>query len=236
MAARYRRSALGMLWSLINPLVQLLVFVFLFQSVLKFQIAHYPVYVFCALLAWNWFNSSLTSATYTLYNNRDLMRKPAFPTELLAIVSIGGSLVNYLAAIPLLVGFMLLSGIGISAAILAFPAILIVQFLFTCGLCWFVSILNVYYRDVEQFVFIGLGFWFYMTPIFYQTNGISSRYHVLYELNPMAQLMGAYRGAFGVGTFPGLLAMLGVLGMSTILFLAGLWFFKRFKDEVIDEL
>lgn len=233
---RYRRSVLGIVWSLINPLLSLLIFVFLFQGVLKMTVPHYAVYVFSGLLAWNWFSSSLSAATYVLFQSRDLIRKPLFPTESLILVSVSSNLVNYLLALPVLLGLILLTGVNLDAAILVFPVVLVGQFLFTAGLCFVVSILNVYFRDVEHFVAVILTVWFYLTPVFYRSSGIDAHYAWIFAINPMAQFVIAYRGVFLTHTFPDTGVILGMTLVTLACFAGGFHFFRRFKGLIVDEL
>lgn len=233
---RYRRSVLGVLWSLINPLLSMLIFVFVFQGVFKIIVPNYPVYVFSGQLAWNWFSASLSAATFTLFQGRDLVRKPAFPTEVLVLVTVSSNLVNYLLALPILFVLMLATGVHIDASLLLLPPILALQFLFTAGLCFFLSVLNVYFRDVEHLVAIGVGLWFYVTPIFYKPADNAPAYQAILALNPMAQLTLAYRGVFLTHQFPEASSLVRVTLIAIGSFVLGLLFFRRYKAGIVDEL
>lgn len=233
---RYRRSVLGILWSLINPLISLLIFIFLFQGILKVNVPYYPVYVFSGLLAWNWFSASLSTATFILLQSRDLIRKPLFPTETLVLVSVSSNLVNYVLALPILLGLALVSGLHLGVGLLALPLIVLVQFLFTAGLCFFISVLNVYYRDVEHLVAVVIGIWFYLTPVFYKSGGVERRYAVIFDANPMAHLMAGYRAVFLGQSFPALSSLLGVAVVAAVFFVLGFLFFRRYKGDVVDEI
>lgn len=233
---RYRRSVLGVLWSLINPLISLLIFIFLFQGILKVNVPYYPVYVFSGLLAWNWFSASLSAATIVLFQNRDLIRKPQFPIQSLVLVNVSSNLVNYVLALPILLGLTLLSGLPLGLSMLALPLVVFVQFLFTAGLCFFISVLNVYYRDIEHLVVVAVGIWFYLTPVFYKSAGVEQRYAAIYALNPMAQLMEGYRAVFLGQGFPALASILEVSALSALVFVLGFLFFQYRKADVVDEI
>lgn len=233
---RYRRSALGILWSLINPLLSLLIFVFLFQGVLKINVPHYPVYVFSGLLAWNWFSSSMTSSTFTLFTNRDLVRTPSFPIEVLILVNVSSNLVSYVLALPVLLGLILVSGVPLGITLLAFPLIVLVQFLLTAGLCFVVSVLNVYYRDIEHLVAVSIGIWFYLTPVFYKTGAVPAHYAIIFAVNPMAQLMNGYHAIFLTHQMPDTVSLFLLGAASSVAFAAGLMFFRHWKVDLVDAI
>ena len=233
---RYRGSALGILWSLINPLLSLLIFVFLFQGVLRIKVPYYPVYVFSGLLAWNWFSSSLTSGAYVLFTNRDLVRTPSFPIEVLVLTSVSSNLVSYILALPILIGLILVSGVPLSLMLVALPLVLFVQFLFTAGICFVISVLNVYFRDVEHLVAVAVSVWFYLTPVFYKTAGVTQHYSVIFALNPMAQFVATYRDIFLTHQWPDPLSFIRLFAISGVVFVSGLLLFRHWKVDVVDEI
>jgi lipopolysaccharide transport system permease protein len=233
---RYKRSVLGNLWSMLNPLFLLVIYMFLFQQVLKLDIPNYPLFLFCAILPWNWFSTTITQATRAVIDNRDLVRKPYFPTEVLPIVTTLASLVNYLFALPILLVFLLLFRIHLSMALLALPLLLAVQFLLSTGLAFVIATSNVYFRDVQHLVGIVMVFWFYLTPVFYDSAAVPQRFRLAYELNPMAHLINAYRDVFLYARLPDGFSLAALLLISTIAFVVGYNVFVRHRHTFVEEL
>jgi lipopolysaccharide transport system permease protein len=189
----YKRSVLGVLWSLMSPLTQLLVLVFLFGRLIPLRIEAYPAFVFSGLLPWVWFSTCLQSAGGLFVNNRDLVRRPNFEPATLVTVNTLSNLIHYLIFLPVLFFVLLLYGRSLSIFVCFLPILLIIQGVLIVGLSLTIATLNVFYRDVEQMVGLGVMLLFYLTPVFYQQNVVSEKYRVLFLLNPMAVLVQGYR-------------------------------------------
>lgn len=200
---RYKNSVLGFLWSLVNPLLMMLVFTVVFQILLPQQIRAFPIFVLCALLPWNWFASSINEAIPSIVNNAHLIKKVYFPREVLPLSVVLSNGVNFLLALLVLFGVIFVSGVNLSAWVLLLPAIIAVQLMFTLGVAFILSTVNVFYRDTGVIMEVVLLAWFFLTPIFYPVT-VAPEYRVIwgitlplrrlvYILNPMASLISAYR-------------------------------------------
>jgi lipopolysaccharide transport system permease protein len=233
---RYKRSVLGNLWSLLNPLFLLIVYVFLFQQVLKVNIQNYPLFMFCAILPWNWFSSTLSMAPRAVIDNRDLVRKPYFPTQVLPIVTTLASLVNYLFALPVLFVFLLIFRVHLGVALLALPLMLGIQFLLSTGIAFIIATANVRFRDIQHLIGIVMIFWFYLTPIFYDSAAVPEKFKAAYWLNPMAHLIDAYRDIFLYARLPDPILLLTLLTISLIVFVGGYNMFVSQKYSFVEEL
>lgn len=235
--ARYRGSVLGFLWSFINPLLLLSIYTFVFTVVLpnRNPIAQpYAVFMFCGILPWNWFSSSLMEASGSLVSGGNLIKKVLFPAEILPIVNVLANMVHYFLGLLILIAFL----IGYRhwpdpAGLLWFPVVVLVQLVFTAGLALFLSALTVHYRDIRDLLSNLLMFWFFATPIIYPWQDENVRqYKWLFDLNPFTHLAVSYQEIL---FFPGpvgharWLLALGVL--SVFVFLAGYWFFDRLRDS-----
>jgi lipopolysaccharide transport system permease protein len=231
----YRRSALGLLWSQVNPLFTLIVFSFVFQKLVPLNIANYPAYVFVGLLTWSWFSSSITQSSFTLIQSRDLVRKPQFPTEMIIVVSVMANFINLVLAGPILLGLLLINGLIPNWTLVFLPLVLVSQFFFTLGLALIFSAANVFFRDVQHIVTLLVTLWFYITPVFYSVT-TGNEYQLAVQLNPMAQLIKAYRQILLLGQPPELRNLLGVLVLGLLIFSVGLLFFRRVKYNFVDEL
>ena len=199
---RFKGSSLGFLWSLLLPLAQLLVLVFLFQKVVPLGIDNYPAFVFSALLSWTWFSNCLSADGNLFIGNRDLVRRPNFEPSVLIAVNTLSNLLIYLLALPILFTMLILYGRDITPSLLILPLLVVIQSILTIGLGLIVATLNVFYRDTQQIVSVSIMLLFYLTPVFYRSDMVSPSYSFLYILNPVAVLIQSYRAIFFYGSFP----------------------------------
>lgn len=236
MKLRYKRSVLGMAWSLLNPLAQLLVFNFVFQNVLPLNIPNYTLFLFSGVLAWTWLQTSLSAATGAIVDNRELIRRPGFPIALLPAVTVTTNLLHFLLGMPILLLFVLVSGTPMTSALLALPTVIVTQFLFTLGIAYFLATLHVTFRDTQYLVGILLLLGFYLTPIFYSVQTLPAHYQAFYQLNPMVHLLNGYRTILIEGRLPDLppLVMLG--GLSLVLLMIGYRVFMQASYRFVEEL
>lgn len=205
---RYKRSLLGIAWSLLNPLSQLLVLSLIFSLVLPLNIPNYASFLFTGLLAWNWFQTSLYAATGAIVDNRELIRRPGFSATILPIVTVATNFIHYLLAVPILLFFLLINGISLNVTGFLLPVIFAIQFLFTLSLSYLVATMHVTFRDTQYLLGIILLLGFYVSPVFYDITSIPDRFQAIYRLNPMAILIDAYRQVLLQGQLPGLLELM----------------------------
>lgn len=236
MKLRYRRSVLGIIWSLLNPLLQLVMLSVVFSFILPLDIENYTVFLFVGLLSWIWLSSSLTSATPSIVDNRELIRRPGFPAGILPVVSITSNLIHYLLSLPVVLLILLVSGIGLNLTIIFLPAIIILQYVFTLSLCIYLSVFQVTFRDTQHLVGVFLFFWFYLTPIFYTIELIPYPYRMLYALNPMVHIVEAYRAVLIYGLFPPMMPLFIIGALSTIMTIFGYRVLRRASDRFAEEL
>ena len=199
LAVRYKRSALGFLWSFLNPLLMMLVFAIVFMVVKPLSVRSYPLFVLCGLLPWNFLAGSLSGAVRSITSNANLIDKVYFPRELLPLSVVLANLVNFLLSLLIFLPLALVLGARFSAWTLALPVIVGVQLLLVLGLALLLSALNVFYRDTELVLDVALTAWFFLTPIFYELELLPNRllgidvWRFVYTLNPMATLVTDYR-------------------------------------------
>ena len=240
--ARYRGSVLGFFWSFVNPLLLLLIYTFVFTTVLAgtrpVEIEPYALFMFCGILPWTWFSSSLTEAAGSLISGGNLIKKVLFPAEILPIVSVLANMVHFFLGLPILVAFLIIFRHPPDAVgLLWFPVVVFVQLLFTSGLGLALAALSVHFRDIRDILANLLTFWFFATPIIYPMQMAPSLGRTLLNLNPFTHLAISYqeilfyRGA--IGHWKWLLA----LGFaSVLLFLAGFFLFDRLRDSFAEEV
>ncbi len=217
---RYNRSLLGVAWSLVLPLAQMLVFYVIFRSVLAINIPNYHLFVFCGLLVWGWFQSSLLAAAGAITDNRELLRRPGFPLAILPVIPLITQCVHFMLALPILLTFVVLAGGPLTSALLAVPAVTAIQFLLTMSLAYLVATLQVRFRDTQHVVGVLLLMLFYVSPVIYDTAFVADAYAPVYGLNPLVHLIGAYRSAFLRGEPPDvhILVTLGTLSAGLLWF------------------
>jgi len=235
--ARYRGSVLGFFWSFINPLLLLSIYTFVFTVVLPNPnpvTKPYALFMFCGILPWNWFASSLLEASNSLVSGGNLIKKVLFPAEILPMVNVLANMVHFFLGLTILAAFV----IGYRhwpdlPGLLWFPVAVLVQLVFTTALALFFAALTVHFRDIRDLLSNLLMFWFFATPIIYpwlDPNVIA--YRRFFDLNPFTHLAVSYQEIL---FFPGpvgharWLLALGVLSIG--LFFAAYWFFDRLRDS-----
>jgi ABC-2 type transport system permease protein len=247
---KYAASVLGAVWSLLNPIVYLAVFTFV-TRVLRASVPDFPVYLLSGLLAWNLFSTSVSAGSRSVVDNANLVKKVAFPREILPLASIGVAIVDYVLQTGVLLLFMLISGFGFHVPELALlPLAFVTLLAFSTALTFWLAAANVRYRDVGHLLGIALLVWFWITPIVYAAALVQEQLEssralwALYFVNPLASIVGGFQralyGVVGSGESAALFdvslgwlaaVMLVVLAISlTLLRLTWGYFFTRSGD------
>lgn len=234
-AAAHRFTLLGWLWPLVRQLVQLGVLVLVFSGVLDIGVEDYPAFVFSGLVAWSWFSTGVGRGAGILVESRHLVFQPGFPTAVLPAVAVAVPLIDLAIALPVLF-LVLVLGPGLEPAALLLPVLIAMQAALMCGIAWLASSLNVFFRDVQQVVVVGVATLFYLTPVFYPLARVPDDYLWLIQLNPMATLVDGYQDVLVDGRLgdPVALAVVGLA--SALLALGGFTCFRRFEGRFVDEL
>ena len=234
--ARYRGSFLGFLWSFLNPLLLMLVYVLVFSVYLRVPQANYAVFLFVGLLPWLWFSSSLGHATGVIVGGGALVKRVLFPAEVLPLVSVLSNMVNFLLSLPLLFLFLFLFGRPVTPWAASLPLLLAIQLLLTVGLALPLAALNVHLRDVEQILGNLLILWFFLSPVLYPASTVPAAFRRLYFLNPLAGLIQGYRDILFDGQPPQWpqLAVVAIVAIGTLW--AGLKIFDRLRDTLAEEV
>ena len=234
--ARYRGSAMGMMWTFLNPLLLLLVYALVFSVYMRVQVQNYAVFVFSGLLPWIWFSSSLLDWVNSITASGALITKSMFPAEILPMVKVIANMVNYLFSLPLLLIFMVVYGVPITLSVMWLPLIAFAQLLFTIGLVYVFSALNVRFRDVQHILNNFLVLWFFLCPIIYPISQTPEKWRFTFYLNPMATLSIAYQDIFVSGKTPNLVMLLALLVVGLAITLFGFSQFDRYKESFAEEI
>jgi ABC-type polysaccharide/polyol phosphate export permease len=238
--ARYRGSVLGFFWSFINPLLLLLVYTFTFTYVMQPPKGTdpYTLFMFCGLLPWTWFASSLMESSGVLISGGNLIKKVLFPAEILPIVTVTANMVHFFLALPILVVFLVYYRAPLTVPeLLCFPLVVAVQYVFTIGCALILSALTVHFRDIRDILANLITLRFFATPIIYSYQFAPDLAKRFMNFNPFAHLAISYQeilffpGPFGHWRW---LIALGVV--SVVWFLAGYWVFDRLRDSFAEEV
>ena len=240
--ARYRGSVLGFFWSFVNPLLLLLVYSFVFTVVLPAshppELQPFALFMFCGILPWTWFSSSLLESANVLIAGGNLIRKVLFPAEVLPIVTVLAGLVHFCLGLPILAAFLVYYQVPVVPQdLLWFPLIVIIQLVLTLGLALLVSALTVHFRDLRDLLSNLLTLWFFATPIIYALSQVPEPVRGLLALNPFTHLVVAYQEVlFRTGPFTAWPRLLTVGAGSIVVFTCGFFVFDRLRDTLAEEV
>jgi ABC-type polysaccharide/polyol phosphate export permease len=240
--ARYRGSVLGFFWSFVNPLLLLVIYTVVFTVVLPGvhppELEPYAVFMFCGILPWTWFSSSLLESSNVLVAGGNLIKKVLFPAEVLPIVTVLAGLVHFCLGLPILAAFLIYYRVPVTPTdLLWLPLIVAIQLVLTVGLALLVSALTVHFRDVRDLLANLLTLWFFATPIIYPITQAPERVRRLLDLNPFTHLVIAYQEVlFKSGPFTQSNRLLAVGAASLVVLLFGYFVFDRLRDTLAEEV
>jgi len=233
---KYKNSALGVVWTFLNPLLQLLVYALIFPLILKTTQPDYIVFVCVGLVPWTFFTTSVAQSAWTIIANGNIVKKVYFPREILPISIVTSNMVNFLISTIIIVAFCFIYGLGLTKYIIFFPIILLIQYILQLAIAFIVSAITVYFRDLEHFIQIVLQVMFYATPIVYAADSIPQSFQIIMTLNPMAHIINGYRSIFYNQTMPDLKALGILLIISVVSCIAGYGIFRKLQKGFAEEL
>lgn len=233
---KYKNSFLGVLWSFLNPLLQIVVYAVVFQLILKNTKENYAIFICCGLIPWTFFSSAISRAAFTMVENGNIIKKVYFPREILPISIVTSGAVNFLISTVIILIFLFAYGLGVTKYIIFYPIILLVQYVLLLGISFIVSAITVYFRDLEHIIGIILMVGFYATPIFYSEGTIPESFVNIINLNPMAHIIYAYRDIFYYQQMPNFTSLAIVGAISVAITVIGYFIFKKLQKGFAEEL
>ena len=244
---RYKNSVLGVGWSLLNPLLMMLVFTVVYTVMLKqTDNPTFSAFILSGLLPWNFFSASIMGGTASIVGSAHLIKKVFFPREVLPISIILSNLVNFLIALPLFFGLALLIGVKLSPWVLMLPVVITVQMIFMLGVSLFLAAINVFYRDVQQIMEVVIMAWFFLTPVIWDVGMLPASKMILgvevpiqrltYILNPMASIIAAYRDILYYGQSIGIDFFVRTAITAVIVLLIGFSVFHHLRGRFAEEV
>ena len=235
---RYKQTLLGAAWAVIQPVLTMLVFTFVFGTVAKVPTEGlpYPIFSYTALLPWGLFTAALNTASRSLTANQNMVTKIYFPRLVLPLASVLGGLVDFAIAFVILIGMMLYYHVSPTGAVWTLPLFLILTLVTALGVALWLSAINVQYRDVNYVLPFLTQFWLFLTPVAYSAQVISAKWQTVYSLNPMAGVVNGFRWALlGTNTGPDLNMAVSV-AISIAFLVSGLFYFRSMERTFADTI
>lgn len=233
---RYKQTALGAAWAIIQPFFTMVVFALFFGRLAKIPSdgIPYPVFAFAALVPWTFFANGLSQASESLVSNANLIKKVYFPRLVVPISAVLSGVVDFVLAFVVLLGMMLYYGIYPTINVLLLPFFLVLALVSALGVALWMAALNVQFRDVRYVIPFVIQVWMFATPIAYPSSLLSEPWRTMYGINPMAGVVEGFRWALlGTETAPGLICLVSGC-MATVLLIGGALYFRRMEKTFAD--
>ena len=234
---KYRGSILGVAWSLLNPLLLLVVYTVAFKHVLRVQQENYAYFLLVGLLPWNFFSAALLASTAAITGNASLIKKVYFPSEILPIATVLFSFAQFLLAmVVFLPALILVSGVSLQWSALLFVPLLALHVLFTVGLAFLLSSLTTVFRDIAHFTEVALLLLFWVTPIVYPSTMAPPAMQLFFSISPMAAFAILYQDVLFLGRMPEAGMVVAVLGWTAAALVAGYAVFRSYSPAFAEEV
>ncbi len=234
--SRYVGSIIGFFWSVLNPLLQLIIYTVIFSSVaaLKFP-GSFSAYLFCALLPWMALQEGTMRSSRSFIENAILIKKVRFPLEVLPFTVVSSAFVHQFLGTAVFVGVLVLASQPLNVSLLGFAFVLFAfQILLTYGLSLIVACLNVFFRDIAQILGVFFMLLFWLTPIVYPENRFPERFRWVLNINPLTHMVEAYRFVVLGGPRPSLVGLAYWLGTCVAAYYLGMFVLRRTQNELVD--
>lgn len=231
---KYRRSYLGYLWSILNPLMLMIVLVVVFSNLFRFDIPNFALYMIVGQTLFNFMSEATNLSISSITGNSALLKKTYVPKYIFTVSKVGSSLVNLLFSLGALLLVMIVTGADFSWNLLFFPIIIFQVLVFSLGLGLLLAAASVFFRDIQYLWGVFISMWLYLTPIFYPVNIIPEEYQSLYKaINPMYWYIEQFRDIVLYAKFPQTDSIVMGLGLALIVLILGAWYFNKKQDEFI---
>lgn len=234
---RYKGSALGFLWTFINPLLQLGVYTLVFSTIMRNGIEDYYLFLFVALIPWIFFSSCLSSGAACIWAQQDMVKKIYFPREVLPLSFVTSQFVNMLLSFLVVFAVLIISGKGINlSALLYLPVIMIIEYILALSMTMMFSAITVYLRDMEYLLGIITMAWQFLSPVMYSVEQVPEKIMWLFNLNPMSSIITAYRDILYYGQTPAFSTLIHAVIFGIIMLVIGVMVFGKLKRHFAEAL
>ncbi len=235
---RYKQTVIGVAWAVLQPLAMMLVFTLFFGTLAKMpsEGIPYPLFAYSGLLAWQMFSRSLSESANSLVTEQRLITRVYFPRLLVPLSTVLSALIDFAVASVLLVGLMALYHVAPTAQMVWIPCFVVLMMVTGLGVGFWLSALNLEFRDVRYVLPFLSQFWLFLTPVVYPSSLVPSRWQLLYGLNPMVGVIEGFRWAlFGIGAGPSPMLAVSIV-IALLLFVSGMLFFRSRERTFADVL
>lgn len=234
---RYKGSVLGFLWTFINPLLQLMVYTFVFSTVMRSGIEDYYLFLFVALVPWLFFSTSLTGGASSILAQKEMVKKIYFPREILPIAYTTSQFVNMLLSFIVIFIILLISGKGLNTeALLYLPIIMFIEYILSLGVAMLSSAVTVYFKDFEYILGILAMAWQFLSPVMYAVDMVPEEVMPIFKMNPMTPILIAYRDILYYKKSPDLSTLIQAIIFGVILLIVGWLIFGKLKRHFVEEM
>jgi lipopolysaccharide transport system permease protein len=233
---RYKNSILGFLWSLIEPLLMLAVSYVVFTNLMKMSVAHYQLFLLAGIISWNMLSRGTSMGLNSILGKPSLVKKIYFPREILVVSSCITAFLMTLLEFVIFGLFMVIFTVLPTRTIIYFPLIIFAEFLLIVGLSLSLSVLNVYYRDIQYMWGVVLQIGFFATPVMYPISIFPEKYQHMVRLNPMTEVIDILRGSLIYSTQPKNVDTAFIIGSIFVIIFVGYIIFLRFEPRLAEEL
>lgn len=233
---KYKNSFLGVLWSFLNPLLQITVYAIVFPLILRNNQENYVIFLCCGLIPWTFFATSINRAAFSFVENGNILKKVYFPREIIPISVVTSEAINFLISTLIILGFVIFGGLGITKYILLYPIVLIVQYFVVLSISIVISSVCVYLRDLQHFIGVALQLLFYAAPVVYAPSAIPENFAWILKYNPMTYIINAYRDIFYNQTMIEVKPLLIVFVIAIIGCVAGYAVFCKLQKGFAEQL
>ena len=228
---RYRRSAIGFLWTMLQPLLTMLVLQVAFSALFRFDVPNYPVYVLAGVLLWNFISQSILAAMNSLRGNAQLLKKVPVPKEVFPIATVASGLVNLLFALAPLLLILVVTGHPLRPSLLFLPVAIVIATVFVLGAGLLLSPLAAFFQDVVEMVGVVMTMLMYLTPVFFPLAIVPERFRWIVRYNPLRVILDVFRVPIYEGRLPSPLTISVATGLAVVSFLVGRIVFRRSCDR-----
>ena len=232
LTVRYKRSTIGFVWTMLQPMLTMIVLHIVFSTMFRFQLANYPVYVLAGVLFWNFFSQSIVASMNSLRGNAGILQKLPVPKAVFPVATVISGVVNLCLALVPLLAILIATGQSLQPALLFLPVSIVLAALFTLGVGLLLSPLAVFFHDVVELVGVVLMLLMYLTPIFYPMTIIPERYRWLVRFNPIRSVLEVFRDPIYYGKIPPLPHLTVTLVIALTALLIGALAFRRSSDRI----
>lgn len=233
---KYKNSFLGVLWSFLNPLLQIAVYAIVFPLILNNQQENYVIFLCCGLIPWTFFSTAINRSAFSFIENGNILKKVYFPREIIPISVVTSEAINFLISTIIIIAFVVFGGLGLTKYVILYPIVLLAQYLIVLAISFIISSICVYLRDLQHFIGVALQLLFYAAPVVYAPTSIPESFQWILKYNPMTYIINAYRDIFYNQTMIDINSLLMIIGIGIVGCVIGYAIFSKLQKGFAEQL